>query len=797
MADDIREDGSGLNSPENISGSTTGGDSPSGAHRLAPALAVPQKKKSDAEDSAEAREDDEQPEEAEESFGSRQSSADDPIHNIVNDSAENNVIHISDTADDSTDASILPEVVPDSAAQDKNDSESSAASEPLFLNADETPVSDSASADSQNSESDASPDADAYETDENGSTQKNAADGGSNTDEAEDSDSSESASAGEPQVSAAPASSSAAADKDGSTDAADAGESGVSENAGASGQTPDEDDETAAGGTEDAENIENIADLIPEGMPSPAQTPLPEPKNPEFDGERTVEVSAAQIEEARQARLRDKQDAGTGETPVRHLPPALNVEVPVKDEQKGKRNDPAAAKAEAVTAAQGTRRDVIIGVGYFIVLLAVLFGAAASILSWKKDIDVLPTVSYDQLCWSQKNDCLAFVRTEKRDTSKGSIVTRSLWTADRFGTSVKCITRQLPQGCRVIGWSEDDAYVILSSPNKKLVLSGRKNGAKDAVKENKGVTIQELKLSGDSSDNKVMAGQALVISQINVKNGEITSTGLNAPHLQLVGTYKNEIFLAEYSDSEGPSGQINLISWEPSSSETKLMASIPARPDEVFQIEQAESSPNGAKLAVVVSVLESSSHKFSTDDTPLGVWLVSREQKSMEWTPIAANNAEDLRVAWSADSSWMGGIAKYSDSVGLFAFYGPNDSKSTSMRGLPKDSEIKPFIINGKQHEMIFISDHRADKYNFDTQTGGELISARNLNTAPSSITVSSSGAAAYISRNYGSQNIHVCTLNNPTSSIINVPADAAKQGWLYRFAVHLEYAEDYWLGKN
>lgn len=449
-------------------------------------------------------------------------------------------------------------------------------------------------------------------------------------------------------------------------------------------------------------------------------------------------------------------------------------------------------------------QDLLILAVYLVFLSGFLAWGANSLLTWKHDVDIQPETSYTQLSWSQDGESLAFIRDEIKQISKGKSVKSSLWINERFGDQASRLQDNLPENYKLIGWFADDSLIVLNSANRPLDLekfkqvdNKKKDTSTSTENQTKEETIQLTEVTPQElcgvaqGTNEVKPG--LSFAEIKVADQSIRYLNLPIENTQVVGHSKDEVFMAQYLTSDKDRGQINLLSYKPGSTEAKVLVSVPSRQKEMMHVDSVVASPDNEKLAIVISVVASLSKEVSEDDdTPLGVWLFSRDSKTLAWTTIAANNARDLSVVWSKDSKWLGGVARYVDEAELFAFYGDNNCQAAKLRGVPQEGDIIPLITNST-HALTFVSLNRVDCYNFDQQKNMPLLSSNNLERVPSNFTVGSNGAVAYVSTQYDSKNIYICSLNNPSSHKINIPDDSAKQAWYYHQAGNLQYALDYW----
>ncbi len=450
-------------------------------------------------------------------------------------------------------------------------------------------------------------------------------------------------------------------------------------------------------------------------------------------------------------------------------------------------------------------QDLLILAVYLVFLSGFLAWGVNSLLTWKHDVDIQPETSYTQLCWSQDGESLAFVRDEIKQISKGKSVKSSLWINERFSDQASRLQDNLPEAYKLIGWFANDSLIVLNSANRPLDLEKfkqvdgkKKDNSTSNESQTKEETIQLTEANSQElcgvaeGNNEVKPG--LSFAEVKVDDQSIRYLNLPIENTQVVGHSKDEVFMAQYLTSDRDRGQINLLSYKPGSTEAKVLVSVPSRQKEMMHVDSVVASPDNEKLAIVISVVASLSKEVSEDDdTPLGVWLFSRDSKALAWTTIAANNARDLSVVWSKDSKWLGGVARYVDEAELFAFYGDNNCQAAKLRGVPQDGEIIP-LITSSAHALTFVSLNRVDCYDFDQQKNMPLLSSNNLERVPSNFAVGSSGAVAYVSNQYDMKNIYICSLNNPSSHKINIPDDSAKQAWYYHQAGNLQYALDYWL---
>lgn len=455
-----------------------------------------------------------------------------------------------------------------------------------------------------------------------------------------------------------------------------------------------------------------------------------------------------------------------------------------------------------------TFQDLLILVVYWIFLVGILAWGANSLLTWKHDVDIRPNIFYNQLCWSQDGESLAFIREEVKELSQGQAIKSSLWLTERFGDQASRLQDNLPERYDLTGWFANDSIIVLDCANTPLDLSKlntKKPPKKDSSTSNepsaKEATIKLVEVDpqkvGEATKGISAAESSLSFAEVKVEDRSIRYLNLPIENAQLVGHNKEEVFIAQYLSSDKDRGQINLLSYKPGRTEAKVLVSIPSRQKEMMHVDSVVASPDNARLAIVISVVASLSNSVSEDDdTPLGVWLFNRDSQTLAWTTISANNARDLSVVWSKDSQWLGGVARYVDEAELFAFYGDNNCQAAKLRGVPQEGNITP-LITSNAHALTFVSLNRIDCYNFDQQKNVPLLSSDNLEYTPNNLTVSSGGAVAYVTNQYDSPNIYICALNNPTSHKINIPDDSAKQAWYYQEAGNLQYALDYWFKKN
>lgn len=452
----------------------------------------------------------------------------------------------------------------------------------------------------------------------------------------------------------------------------------------------------------------------------------------------------------------------------------------------------------------GTLQDLLIGVVFLVFLAGFVVWGADSLLTWKHDIDIQPNTSYHQLCWSQDGESLAFIRDEIKQISHGQSIKSSLWVNERFGDQAVRLQDNLPNAYQLTGWFADDSLIVLNSANRPLDLKKFKeiDGQKKASSNSEEAPAKEETIQLTEVGPKDLCGvvegncaikPGLSFAEVNTKDRSIRYLNLPIENAQVVGNSQKEVFIAQYLTSDKDRGQINLLTYQPGTTEAKVLVSVPSRQKEMMHVDSVVASPNKEKLAIVISVVASLSKSVSEDDdTPLGVWLFNRENKSLAWTTISANNARDLSVVWSKDSKWLGGVARYVDEAELFAFYGDNDCQAAKLRGVPQEGDIIP-LITSNTHALTFVSLNRIDCYNFDQQKNIPLLSSENLEYVPSNFAVASSGAVAYAATPYDAQNIYICALNNPTSHKVNIPDDSAKQTWYYQEVGNLQYALDYW----
>ena len=484
---------------------------------------------------------------------------------------------------------------------------------------------------------------------------------------------------------------------------------------------------------------------------------------------------------------------------------ATSTQKASKDVATSQDTDVSSSLSRKQISDKASLQDLLILAVYLVFLSGFLAWGANSLLTWKHDVDIQPDTSYTQLCWSQDGESLAFIRDEIKQISKGKSVKSSLWINERFGDQASRLQDNLPEAYKLIGWFANDSLIVLNSANRPLDLEKfkqvdgkKKDNSTSNESQTKEETIQLTEVNAQElcgvaeGDNEVKPG--LSFAEVKVDDQSIRYLNLPIENTQVVGHSKDEVFMAQYLTSDKDRGQINLLSYKPGSTEAKVLVSVPSRQKEMMHVDSVVASPDNEKLAIVISVVASLSKEVSEDDdTPLGVWLFSRDSKTLAWTTIAANNARDLSVVWSKDSKWLGGVARYIDEAELFAFYGDNNCQAAKLRGVPQEGEIIP-LITGSAHALTFVSLNRVDCYNFDQQKNMPLLSSNNLERVPSNFAVGSNGAVAYVSKQYDTKNIYICSLNNPSSHKISIPDDSAKQAWYYHQAGNLQYALDYWL---
>lgn len=478
------------------------------------------------------------------------------------------------------------------------------------------------------------------------------------------------------------------------------------------------------------------------------------------------------------------------------------------DDHTDDRNRKAEPSKSASKRSGGTGRDLFIGISYFIFLL-VLSGIGINwLLTWKNDLDVRPRVSYEQMIWSEKGDALAFVRTETKLESTGTKQKSAIWISDRFGEKIECINNDIPVGCRLIGWFGDDSKLILASPAVKAPSE-----ASGAGNTNLRETERAPSLTPSSMENlKLNSGKELSLIEIDVKSRQTKVLGTGSADLQAVGSSKERIYFADYANTKKASGHISILSWQPgqASDSLKPSAALPSRQDEPLQVQQVTESPDHNKLGIVISIAKtgiktddadnaggSEAENDAENDTPLGVWIFDKQaergENPLSWLNLASHKARDLHIVWAKDSQCLGGIAGHSDFMELFAYHSPSDCPAAKLLGLSEGEHITPLLFNSDTDELTFASDHRIDKYNFYMKENRELLSAANLGIEPSNFVISSKSAAAYTATVHNTQNIYICTLNNPNSSMVNITADTAKHTLFYRLVAQLEYAVNYW----
>ena len=419
----------------------------------------------------------------------------------------------------------------------------------------------------------------------------------------------------------------------------------------------------------------------------------------------------------------------------------------------------------------GTLKDLTIGLVYLLFLLILTGVGTYKIFSWKNNLDIKPKVIYEQMEWSNKDDKLAFVRTEERSSSHKLSKRSGLWICDRFGLQLRCLLSSLPINYDIVGWFAEDQKIILCSHNKPLTFTENSS-------DNQATISEVEKLTSDQS--------ALSLILVNTQDGKKRYFTIQADNLHKVGSNKDELLFAQYTDN-----RINLLSWQPDSTVLKLLTTVSTRPTEHMIIKQIVSSPDNEKLAIVISILEQNK-KEENNENQQGVWLFDKKSGSISWTTISANNSKDMSLAWSLDSSWLGGVAQYDDEAELFAFHGQNNCQAAKIHGIGH-GKITP-IINTNKAELIFVSENRIDKYDFSNQKSTAILSVDNINKLPTNLAVSPNGAVAYVATNRSVANIYTCTLNNSNSTLVNIPEDNLKNSLAYRLTDKLQYSVDYWL---
>ncbi|MCR4783498.1 MAG: hypothetical protein K6A35_03155 [bacterium] len=485
--------------------------------------------------------------------------------------------------------------------------------------------------------------------------------------------------------------------------------------------------------------------------------------------------------------------------------PSVKLESDTAGSKPPETDPPEVKKGKTSAYEYGTSKDLLWDSLYLLFLIVLVLWGLNSLLTWKHDLDVQPRISYKQLSWSNGSDSLAFLRQEERQLSKGEKVNNTLWLSDRFGENVKCLKDDVPSEYSLLGWFKKDSYLVLRTEDPKLNLTVPKpdKSEKKQEEDNKEQEAQkkkteqnnEIKVKKLTKDELSDNLNGLMLMEIGMSdNGSLPTSYVNisGKNLQIAGHDKNEIFLVQYLlDKDHGRGQLNLFSYQPGKAAVQLLVAIPSRHDEIMHVDQVVSSPNEAKLAIVISFFNHGK-KTGGADTPLGVWLFNRQDKSLSWTTISASSARDLRVVWSKDSEWLGGVARFADKAELFALYGPNNCQAAKLHGISQNGEIVPLIMD-MAHELTFVSANRIDKYNFEKQANKPLLSASNLKVNPYNFAVAESGAVAYAANTYNAPNIYICTLNNANCSIVNLPIDKAKHGKLYRFAGYIQYSLNYW----
>lgn len=518
---------------------------------------------------------------------------------------------------------------------------------------------------------------------------------------------------------------------------------------------------------------------------TPTSTPEPQPPAP---------LEATQIRPLPGRRLAPPLDAKE-ESPA--SPPSSQEVTPVNAEEPSlEKLPPAPPPSEEPPAAsssskEGTVHDLALGLIYLLFLGGLILWGANSLLTWKNDIDVLPTVSYDQLTWSQKGEKLAFLRVAKRQISSGMETKSALWVANRFGEGVSCLEPQLPPNYQILGWFKDDSRLLLLSP-----AASTPSAPNYQPRMKPGTS--SFKLFPASAEKILAPGQnpsGVVYSaiEVDVKRQTLNYWNLAALNLKVVGCDSDEVFLVEHLDQGQGRDFTNLLSWKPGSTKIEVVTTIPSRQDETMTLQQVAASPDDKQLAIVISTKDDTpASGAKNSDSPLGVWIYDRPAKELKWTSLATQTADSLDVVWAPDSSWLGGVARYAEEDELFAYHAPEDCQAAKLHGLPQGTELRPFIHDG-EHSLTFISSNRIDRYHFDTQEDIPLLSADNLGVMPYHFAVSPNGAVAYVASHYNAPNIYICTLNNTSSTVVNIPVDSVKHTTLYRLVGHLQYAIDYW----
>lgn len=448
-----------------------------------------------------------------------------------------------------------------------------------------------------------------------------------------------------------------------------------------------------------------------------------------------------------------------------------------------------ASKAVEATALPNPRRELAKISLFLLVLLVASLAGALGLLKWKAAADIAPVVTYSQMVWSEENPRLAFMASERKPHSEIS-GSNSLYVTDIYGENPTLLRADLPAEAKTLGWFAKDTKVVVSAPN---------NDPKNPL------SLIEYALD-DTPERK-----------FNFPGKDLAIVGRSAANIYLARSYG--------TDASHQTG-VELLLWSSNDGLLKSVTTIPNRDSEELHIQSVAQSPDNRKLAVSIlactrkaqpegkATATEPTQEPTNQSTPstaspapasgeaapspiiskaLGVWLFDFETQQLSFTSIAAEQARDLRLAWSKDSAFLVGTAWYGESSQLFLLTDAGELDSATIKGTSPTTPASP-IIPGFGRQVLLPTDGGIISYDFETRSLDMVLDSSKLGMAARDLAISnSSNFVAFTAKIVGLQAIFTTTLNPVKPSRVSVPTKSAKPSLAYAIAAGLEYAGSCW----
>ena len=433
---------------------------------------------------------------------------------------------------------------------------------------------------------------------------------------------------------------------------------------------------------------------------------------------------------------------------------------------------------------EGTKRDLLIGFSYLILVLAALAYGSVYLCQWKTALDETPPLNCFNPVWSNQGDRLAFLQ-DQPEAASGQTSKCSLWTVDNHADSSSLIVKDIDTSYRILGWFDNDDTIVLHQSDSQT----------------KQLTLLTIALSSRSL-NKYAFSDTTV---------------------RLIGHSGNEVFLQRnLHNTKTNADEIELLTWSPQNPELSKIIAIPNRPSVEVSIDSANPNKDASSLAIVLrsvpkasalsdkaappalppgaeasqqspSAIPAEDEQSDGETAQYSVWVLDRLAKKLAYTNYSATEPHAVATAWSKDSSRLACVASFNGYADIALYQNGADLRTVRLRTYEQEKTLIP-QMHSDSSEVYLISSERLLQYNFASNSSSILADSNSLKLQPTSISLAqSSNYLAVTSRLSSSEQLYISSVDSISPQRVSLDGNSAPPTTLYELASALQCAASSW----